>query len=67
MCVLPIPFTDVCFKTAVDPTHCNRQSSAGRDAADGRTFHESAVLSIALAVRIADAATNAGNAATTQD
>jgi len=62
-----MPFTDVCFKTAVDPTHCNRRTSAGREAADRRTFRASAVLSVTLAVRIADAATNARNAAISQD
>jgi hypothetical protein len=62
-----MPFTDVWIETAVHPTHCNRQSSDRRNAADGRTFQESAVLSVALAVRIAVAATNAGNAAIRQD
>jgi hypothetical protein len=58
-----MPFTDVWIKTAVDQTLCNGRSSARRDAPDGRTFQASAVLSVALAVRIAVAATNTGNTA----
>jgi hypothetical protein len=60
-------FTDVWIKTAVDQTRCNGRSSDRRDAADGRTFQGSAVLSVAVAVRIAIATTNAGNAAIRQD
>jgi hypothetical protein len=60
-------FTDLWIKTAVDPTRCNRRSSDRRDAADGRTLQQSAVLSVALAVRIAVTATNADLAAIRQD
>jgi hypothetical protein len=56
-------FTDVWIKTAVDPTQCNKQSSACCVSAVGRTCQGSAVLSVALAVRIAVAATNADNVA----
>jgi len=62
-----MPFTDVSIKTAVDPTRCNRRSSDRHDAPDGRSFQQSAVLSVALAVRIAVTATNAGNATIRQD
>jgi len=62
-----MPFTAVWIKTAVDPTHCNRRSSARRDTAGGRTFQQSAAMSVAFAVRIAVAATNAGNAAVKED
>jgi len=62
-----MPFTDVSIKTAVDQTRCNGRSNARRDAPDGRTFQALAVLSVALAVRIAVAATNTGNAAIRQD
>jgi hypothetical protein len=60
-------FTDVWIKTAVDPAQCNKQSSACGVSADGTTCQGSAVLSVALAVRIAVAATNADNVAAGQD
>jgi hypothetical protein len=62
-----MPFTDVWIETAVDPAHCNGQSSARHAAADGRTFQGSAVPGVVIAVRIAVAATNAGNAAVCED